>query len=760
MASSRSRMSTAIATITVLGGAAGLCWMGATAGAVFIERESLAEVRQALNGSGYDWVQVQTDGLQVRLSGTAPTEVERFRAMTQAGTAVDGNRILDEMTVAAADALTPPDFKIELLRNDDGISLIGLVPASMDRGALLRELRGETAAPKITDLLEGADHPVPPLWDEAIRLGLGATQLAQRAKISISPGAVHVTALADSAREKARMESDLRRAAPAGVALSTDISAPRPVIAPFTLRFLIDDDGARFDACSADDEEGRDRILAAAIQAGVPGKPGCTLGLGAPTPVWADAAVPAIEAVAALGRGSVTISDADIALIAPDGIAQDRFDQVARQLDEALPDVFSLHAELEKPAAVDQGPAEFMATRTADGKVSIRGGLSDARMLDAVDSFARSRFFGVESELRSDVEVPAGWTVKVIAALEALSGLENGAVTVTPGNLRLSGTSGDPRAVDQAAAVLSQRLGAGSKYELSIRYDRRLDATLGLPDGEECVSRLNVVMSESEIGFEPNRSTIAGDPSETLDKLAAIMIDCADFQIEAGGHTDSQGSAGFNADLSRARAQTLVSAMTDAGIDTRHMTSRGYGESQPIATNDTEEGREANRRIEFRLMSPIAVRSEPLPAPAVREGVTTEALAQTAAPEGATAPAEAWQAASGVVARPGATDAPVAFGPVLPLPLIGTAGHVAPGSAGVAPATLGVSEQVEAGMAGGLAGALPILDILEENLTLPVLVADENTPRPARRPAENEAAENGAAGNGAEEDPEAGAEAQ
>ena len=66
------------------------------------------------------------------------------------------------------------------------------------------------------------------------------------------------------------------------------------------------------------------------------------------------------------------------------------------------------------------------------------------------------------------------------------------------------------------------------------------------------------------------------------------------------GHTDSQGSENSNAELSRSRAQAVLAAMGEAGIDTARMTARGYGESEPVDSNDTEAGREANRRIEFR----------------------------------------------------------------------------------------------------------------------------------------------------------------
>ena len=172
MAPLRRRISPTLATILVLALAGGLSWWGARSTAAFIEDRSLQDVQVALRSAGYDWAGVETDGLQVRLTGTAPSEVDRFRAMTQAATAVDSSRILDQMTVAAAEALDPPDFKVELLRNPQGISLIGLVPASTDRNALLRSLRSETSAPKVTDLLETADYKLPEGWQAA----LGAAQ--------------------------------------------------------------------------------------------------------------------------------------------------------------------------------------------------------------------------------------------------------------------------------------------------------------------------------------------------------------------------------------------------------------------------------------------------------------------------------------------------------------------------------------------------------------------------------------------------------
>ncbi|MDP5308170.1 OmpA family protein [Paracoccus spongiarum] len=723
MAQSRRRFSTALASLIVLSGAAGLCWWGADSAASFIEQRSREDVSLALATGGQDWAEVETDGLRVYLRGTAPNEVQRFRAMTQAASAVDASRIVDEMTVASAEALRPPDFKIELLRDGDGISLIGLVPATTDRADLVRVLKSETAAPKITDMLEAADYAVPEGWDAAMRFGLVAAQQAGRAKISIAPGRVHVTAIADSRAEKGRLETDLKRMRPAEVTLKTDISAPRPVIAPFTLRFLIDAEGARFDACAADNDAGRTRILDAAVRAGATGKPGCTLGLGAPAAEWADAAVASIEAVAELGAGTVTLSDADIALSAPAEVDQAQFDEVAGRLESRLPRVFSLQARKDRPEEADQGRPEFVASLAGDRALSMRGRITDARMRQAVDSFARSRFRQVQGALRSDSEVPGGWTVRVIAALEAMDGLASGTAEVTPDLIRLSGLSGDPDATERIAATLAERLGPGARYDLSLRYDRRLDPALDLPDGEECVRQLNIILSESEIGFEPSKSTIAGDPGPTLARMAEVMAECAEFQLEAGGHTDSQGSEGFNADLSRARAQALVAAMTEAGIDTANTSARGYGESQPIAANDTEAGREENRRIEFRLLSERPVRNTPLAAPVTLSGTTTsepEGPAPRAPEAGAGHGAEGGAAAGGV-------EGPE--GPPMPVPLAGPA---------MAPATVGVSEVFET------------LDEREEKIRLPVQTPDENTPRPSPRPGDAEAAAQAEGATGSE----------
>ncbi len=356
-----------------------------------IENRSLSDVSRVLVLNGYSWTEVNVDGLQVVLSGFAPDEANRFRALGIAGTVVESSRVRDMMNVVDAAATKPPRFSIEILRNDDGISLIGLIPKSMDRETIVGAIQDIAEGAPVTDLLDIADYPEPDGWGSAVSYGLAALESLPRSKISIAADRVELKAISDSAEEKRRLESTLSRRAPSGLIVAIDISAPRPVITPYTLRFIIDGDGPRFDACSTFTQAGRNRILAAARGAGMEGKATCTIGLGIPSPTWDDAAIIAIGKLAEIGGGSVTFSDADVTFVAVETTTQDRFDQVVGELKADLPDAFSLHAILPEPVVIDgsgegDGPPEFIATRSPEGDVRLRGRIPNERTRVATES--------------------------------------------------------------------------------------------------------------------------------------------------------------------------------------------------------------------------------------------------------------------------------------------------------------------------------------------------------------------------------------
>lgn len=274
------RVSSVIIVAAAFVGAAAISLVAANFSVKLIEETSEIGVRQALDDAKMPWAEVEADGLQVTLLGVAPNEARRFTALSTAGTIVDAARVIDAMQVEAVEAIAPPRFSAEILRNDAGISVIGLIPQSTDRDDIIDRFTAMSGGAAVTDLIESADYPTPNGWDDALSFALTAMEQLPRSKVSVEAGRVAITAITESAEAKAALEASLTRAAPPGLRLALDIAAPRPVITPFTLRFLIDEDGVRFDACSADTDANKSAILESASAVGLTGSRRCTVGMG------------------------------------------------------------------------------------------------------------------------------------------------------------------------------------------------------------------------------------------------------------------------------------------------------------------------------------------------------------------------------------------------------------------------------------------------------------------------------------------------
>jgi OOP family OmpA-OmpF porin len=613
-------------------GGAGLSLGGAYLSVGVLQNSSEIGVRQALDADGLTWAEVEADGLRVILTGDAPSEALRFQAMTAAGSVVDAARVIDEITVNLAEALQAPRFSIEILRNDSGISLIGLVPASTDRAKLVDRFARAAGGVPVADLLESSNFAAPDGWARALTFAIETTADLPRSKISMAADSIEVTAITDSAEEKDQVEAALSRTVPEGLSLGMQITAPRPVIAPFTLRFIMDSEGARFDTCAADDEAARDRILKAAWDAGAEGELDCTIGLGVPSPSWGEAAEQAIRAMAWIGQGSVTLSDGDIHLAAAEGTDQATFDHVVGELENTLPELFSLTADLpvvaEEVAAA--GPREFTATLSPEGLVQIRGRLPNDLNRDAVHSVAKALFSADKTHMaaRLDETLPPGWSIRAMIALDALSQLHNGSVRMEPDLLIVRGRTGDTDARDRIARLLSEKLDGG-RYELDVTYVESLDPSTLIPTPEECVADIQAVIAARKITFEPSSAKLNADAKDTMDQIAEILDLCGPIRLEVQGHTDSQGREVMNQALSQSRAEAVIQELMNRRVLVSNITAKGYGESQPIADNDTEEGREANRRIEFRLVQPKPIGAD---APET-DAPETDATADDAAPQ-------------------------------------------------------------------------------------------------------------------------------
>lgn len=109
----------------------------------------------------------------------------------------------------------------------------------------------------------------------------------------------------------------------------------------------------------------------------------------------------------------------------------------------------------------------------------------------------------------------------------------------------------------------------------------------------------------SGINFAYNSATVAPQFQRTLDQVAQVLGEYNQTYIDVYGHTDSTGGDAYNQDLSERRASSVAAYLSSRGVQSARIGTRGFGESQPVASNDTEEGRAANRRVEIKIV-PIA----------------------------------------------------------------------------------------------------------------------------------------------------------
>ena len=174
-----------------------LAYFGASGAVRYLEHDAEMRVSTSLSAAGLDWAAVDGDGLLVRLTGTAPSESGRIKALETTARIVDASRIRDTIDVIRVDGTEAPDFSLEILRNGRELSLIGLIPGTNARVRILNTLQPLAEADQFTDLLETVDYDAPKGWPASLSVALDSAELLERSRILAKPGHVRIEAFLD-----------------------------------------------------------------------------------------------------------------------------------------------------------------------------------------------------------------------------------------------------------------------------------------------------------------------------------------------------------------------------------------------------------------------------------------------------------------------------------------------------------------------------------------------------------------------------------
>jgi OOP family OmpA-OmpF porin len=314
------------------------------------------------------------------------------------------------------------------------------------------------------------------------------------------------------------------------------------------------------------------------------------LARGAP-PRFDNAALLLVDQIGKLKDGKVAISDTRISV---SGMARDLGgrEAIAAAL-KNLPEGFSVAAnEIKAPPYVFQAYKDPVAVT-----LTLTGYVPDNTVHAAIAGAAKRKFFNekVVDNLKASAGAPARFANAVAPALGVLSRLSTGTLVVSDREIKLSGDA----FYEAAAAQIRDNLVKDFPQGWQVNADISVKPAAAPVDATVCQQLFSDLLAKEKIRFEAGRAAIDPDSIGLLDRLIETALRCPNANIEIAGHTDADGQDASNQSLSEKRAQAVTDYLVKAGLPANRFTAMGYGSTQPVAGNDTDEGKAQNRRIDF-----------------------------------------------------------------------------------------------------------------------------------------------------------------
>lgn len=521
-------------------------WLAALSIREPVERDLRNRVTEALTNANLGWAKVRFDGRDGILSGRANDEAEPSKAI-QLGNSIYGVRILD----GQADLLRkvePYTWGAAIAENR--LMLTGFVPTETVRKQVVAAAKSQFPKAEIFDNLEFArGNPPPAEFLDGVKFGLKQLTHLKKGSADLSGLDLSVSGEATSAAMFKDTKSALANL-PKPLKLGTDKVTP-PVVSPYAWAAKLADNSVVLSGY-VPSERMREAVLSNAKQAF--GKTGVVdkmeIGDGAPNG-WDKVVKVTLDQLATLQEGVAEYKGGQMTL---SGVA----------VDEAI-------AETTKKAFKTQVPDWYKATESIKGlKPAV-----DERELAAkreAELAAIANREAAEQRAKRDAEAAAQAKRDAEIAAQAKAQADRDAEAK-----RVAAAS----AASATAAIEAKRV-TEEKAKASV-----------------CEGDLRNARNAGMIQFERASDVLLRQSFPTLRSLADIAGKCENVLIEIEGHTDSEGIPERNQPLSERRAQSVVNFLVDNGINADRIRAVGYGDTKPVAPNDTAENRAKNRRIEF-----------------------------------------------------------------------------------------------------------------------------------------------------------------
>lgn len=189
----------------------------------------------------------------------------------------------------------------------------------------------------------------------------------------------------------------------------------------------------------------------------------------------------------------------------------------------------------------------------------------------------------------------------ILAGCKSMNKTQKGAAIGTAGGAAAGAVIGRAAGNTAMGAIIGAAVGGVTGAVIGRKMDKQAkEIEEKVPGAKvERVGEGIVVDFSEKILFGYDRSDLTGSAEANLDKLVNVLKEYPDTNIEIQGHTDSKGSDEYNMGLSDRRAAAVSQYLRNKGVSPSRLTTKGYGETAPVADNSSDEGRAQNRRVTF-----------------------------------------------------------------------------------------------------------------------------------------------------------------
>lgn len=592
-----------------------------------IEIDLRRRTQEALSAAGLGWAGTSFSGRDGTLTGRTAEENEPVRAL-RTMREVWGVRLVD----ARIDTSDRPEHLAwSASLRDSALKIYGHVPDEETRMAILGVAKANFPQIEIDDRMKLVAGSVPrDRWLGTVGFALKVLANLRRGTAEYNGSELSLSGEAESfASYKAARAAF--RSPPQGVRLAGDKLVP-PSTSPFAwkakraggelvLSGFVPSEPVRGDLVARSKHLFPSLVVVDRMETA----------MGAP-PGWTKAALAALEQLARLSEGKADIKDRLVSLSgdAPDAATAT---EIVAALRAGAPAGFEVtdavrHA---REAVAAAGP---YATTLAVGETGVElAGFAPSEaahrvLLEAITRYWRTVF--LTDRVRIAGGAREGWEACLLAGISGLARIGSGRLSLAEGRLELSGETEEAALLEELPVVLRATAGRFCETDLKLAIAPGIDAPrahreerdVGTPDSaqertetaaieperrqaavDQCQDALRQAVNRGVIHFARASADLDGSSRPTLDELARIAKSCPDVLIEIEGHTDAEGTPERNARLSRRRAEAVAEYLAEAGVDAQKLSAVGYGETRPVAPNDTPANRARNRRIEFAVRS-------------------------------------------------------------------------------------------------------------------------------------------------------------